>query len=88
MGRSLHAAVCFLVGVNTAHLMAADSRAEFLQLIGRPRVALAPEVKDFPAASGLTQFAFSYASDSENRVPGILLKSIYTCGTAATRTPA
>ncbi len=52
----------------------ADTRADFLKLIDRPRVALAPEIKQAPASDGLTHFAFSYAADATNRVPGILIK--------------
>jgi dienelactone hydrolase len=61
-------------------LSAADSRADFLKLIGRPRVALTPEVQDAPPSDGIVQVTFSYASDAGNRVPGILLKSASATG--------
>jgi dienelactone hydrolase len=54
--------------------LGADTRADFLQLIDRPRVPLVPEVKEAPAPDGFVQLAFSYAADATNRVPGILLK--------------
>ena len=65
-------------------MSAADSRADFLKLIDRPRVALAPEIQATPSADGLAHFAFSYAADATNRVPGLLLKS----PSAAGRRPA
>jgi dienelactone hydrolase len=55
----------------------ADPRADFLKLIDRPRVALAPDVKNSapPSADGLEHLTFSYAADADNRVPGIIVKS-------------
>jgi dienelactone hydrolase len=66
---------------------AADSRADFLKLLDRPHVPLAPEVSS-PATddNGVTQIAFSFASDGQQRVPGILLKSA-SCPTSAVRRP-
>lgn len=55
-------------------LHAADTRADFLQLIDRPRVPLAAEVKEAPSTDGLIRVAFSYAADADNRVPGLLVK--------------
>lgn len=52
-----------------------NSRADFLKLVDRPRVALAPHVDQMANTNGLTQFHFSFASDASNRVPGILLAS-------------
>jgi dienelactone hydrolase len=52
-----------------------DRRADFLRVIERPPVALAPQVEEMPNTNNLAQFHFSYASDSSNRVPGILIKS-------------
>lgn len=52
-----------------------DARGAFLKLIDRPRVALAPEVRPLPDLDGLTQEHFTFAADSEQRVPGILVKS-------------
>jgi dienelactone hydrolase len=55
-----------------AHL---EPRADFLRVIGRPHVALAPQVQELPATNDLAQFHFSFATDAQNRVPGILIKS-------------
>lgn len=52
----------------------ADVRGDFLKLIDRPRVPLAAEVTALPASGLLEEFHFSFASDAEQRVPGILLK--------------
>lgn len=62
---------------------AADTRADFLKLIDRPRVPLAATAtsQEMPTpVEGLVQIAFSYASDADNRVPGILLKSASSIG--------
>ncbi len=53
---------------------AADSRAAFLKLIERPRVALAPEAAPPVEKDGLVEIAFSFSADAHNRVPGILIK--------------
>lgn len=68
-------AVCCALVVSAVQLAAADSRADFLKLIDRPRVPLAPDAKETPSTDGLTHIAFNYAADADNRVPGILLKS-------------
>jgi len=60
---------------STAFAQAADARADFLKLIRRPRVRLAPQVEELPATNGIVQFHFSFASDKEQRVPGILMKA-------------
>ncbi len=51
-----------------------SSRAAFLQLLDRPRVPLAPEVKALPDVADLTQEHFTFAAEQNERVPGILLK--------------
>src|SRR3954464_4437659 len=55
-------------------LHAADTRQDFLKLIDRPRVALDAKVEDLPSTNGLAMFHISFASESGQRVPGILLK--------------
>ncbi len=52
----------------------AATRAAFLKLIDRPRVALAPEVKTLPNIESLTYEHFTYAAEQGERVPGILVK--------------
>jgi dienelactone hydrolase len=54
-----------------AHL---EPRADFLKLIDRPRVALAPLVAELRPTNGLAQFHFSFAADAGDRVPGILME--------------
>ena len=63
-----------------ASLNAADSRAAFLTLIDRPRVAAAPEITGTTMSDGITQITFSYAADADNRVPAILVKSANSKG--------
>src|SRR5689334_15587688 len=73
-------AVFALLATQLAH--AADSRAEFLKLLERPRVPAAATVEAGTEKNGITESAFSYASDAENRVPGILLRSAGAAGSA------
>jgi dienelactone hydrolase len=56
------------------------TRAAFLKLIDRPRVALQPEEKRLAEADGLAQWHFSFAADAEQRVPGILVKQVKAAG--------
>src|ERR1051325_10213135 len=67
--------VAVLCAIATLSVSAADSRGDFLKLIKRPRVPLAPEVEQLPTTNGLLQFHFSFAADAAQRVPGVLLKS-------------
>lgn len=58
---------------------AADTRAAFLKMIDRPRVALAPQVLPWTASGGpdhtsFAQTRFSYASEAGQRVPGIMIR--------------
>ncbi len=48
-------------------------RSEFLKLIDRPRVELSPKIEQMTAGD-LIQIHFSFASETSQRVPGILLK--------------
>jgi dienelactone hydrolase len=69
---------CLLVAVFyllTTCSSEADTRADFLKLIERPRVRLKPQVEELPATNGLAQFHFSFAADAEQRVPGVLVKA-------------
>ena len=74
--RVLLSASLALVLVLASSVRATDTRADFLKLVDRPRVPLAPDVKESaaPSADGLVHLAFSYAADADNRVPGILVK--------------
>lgn len=68
---SLIVALCAFV---TDCVHAADPRADFLKLVHHAKVPLAAKVDELPSVSGLAQFHFSFASDAEQRVPGILMK--------------
>ena len=57
-----------------------NTRADFLKLVDRPRVPLAPEVQELPATNGIAQIRFSFAADASNRVPGVLLKATNSHG--------
>jgi dienelactone hydrolase len=70
------ACFCFHVSLPAAP----DSRADFLKLIDRPRVALAPQVDPPAIKDGLAQSAISYAVESSQRVPGLLIKSAVSTG--------
>ncbi len=70
-------ALLFTVG----RLLAADdSRAAFLKLIDRPRVALAGEIAAPISRDGLSEIAFSFATEAGQRVPGILMKTTASSG--------
>jgi dienelactone hydrolase len=57
-----------------------NTRADFLKLVDRPRVPLSTEVRELPVTNGLAQIHFSFASDTSNRVPGVLLESANSHG--------
>ncbi|HZL77921.1 MAG TPA: acetylxylan esterase [Candidatus Limnocylindrales bacterium] len=77
MNRFLPLLALLLWVTGCAHL---EPRADFLRVIGRPHVALAPQVQELPATNDLAQFHFSFATDAQNRVPGILIKSAGSYG--------
>ena len=52
-----------------------NPRKDFLNVINRPRVPLAPQTEEMPTTNSSVQFHFSFASDKDQRVPGILIKS-------------
>jgi dienelactone hydrolase len=56
------------------------AKAAFLKLIDRPRVPLAPQVKDLGEAGGLAQTHFSFAADVGQRVSAILIKQTKAVG--------
>ncbi|MEO6245783.1 MAG: acetylxylan esterase, partial [Opitutaceae bacterium] len=59
---------------------AADSREAFLKLIDRPRVALAANASPPTAKDGLTEIAFNFATETDQRVPGMLIKASTSSG--------
>lgn len=52
----------------------ADVRSDFLKLIDRPRVPLEAQVTAMPAIGRLDEYHFTFASDAQQRVPGILIE--------------
>ena len=62
----------------TCTALAADSRSAFLQLLDRPRVALAAEAQAPTTRDGFVEIAFSFATEAGQRVPGLLIKSATT----------
>jgi dienelactone hydrolase len=56
-----------------ADASAADTRAAFLRVIDRPRVALAPELHELAPVEGLHRHHLWFSSDATERVPGYLL---------------
>jgi dienelactone hydrolase len=63
-----------LCGLAAGCAPGAGTRADFLKLIDRPRVALSPQVEPMTSTNGIVEFYFSFASDAGDRVPGILMK--------------
>jgi hypothetical protein len=79
----MRAPLVFLLAAFTPGLLAADPRADFLQLIDRPRVPLAAAT-GAPAADGtLVRIDFSYQTEAGQRVPGILLEPAGPAGRRA-----
>ena len=61
-------------GAQAAPREATSTRAAFVKLIERPKVPFTPQVTELPSTNGLVQFHFTFASDAQQRVPGILVK--------------
>jgi len=64
----------------SACALGADSRADFLKLIDRPRVPLAVQADALSATNGFARAHFSFASDAAQRVPGLLLAATNATG--------
>src|ERR1043165_657406 len=64
----------------SARVFAADTRADFLKLIDRPRVPLAAQVDALSPTNGFAREHFSFARDAAQRVPGLLLKATNATG--------
>lgn len=60
-------------GIHARGLEAAPTREAFLKLIDRPRVDPKVDVGDPVEADGLKTSTFSYASEADERVPGIVI---------------
>src|SRR5688500_771394 len=61
-------------------VQSADTRAAFLKLIDRPLVALEPTQSSPGTADGVVEIGFSFATETGQRVPGILVKSPQAAG--------
>jgi hypothetical protein len=86
--RSFAPGIFAAVWLLTAVVLWGGPREDFLKLIDRPRVPLAPEVTNLGATDGLERFHFTFATDSSQRVPGILIKpKSYPSGAATERRP-
>jgi dienelactone hydrolase len=70
-------------GLAAADPAAASPRADFLQLIDRPRVALAPEAGAPVPEGALVRIDFSYQTEAGQRVPGILIEPAAAAGRRA-----
>jgi dienelactone hydrolase len=57
-----------------------DPRADFHRIIDRPRVDLAAQTNEAITTNDCTLIHFSYQSDAQNRVPGILVKPLNAQG--------
>jgi len=52
---------------------ASETRAAYLAVIDRPRIALKPELAQLPAVEGLRKDHLWFSADASERVPGYLL---------------
>lgn len=79
---------CAVIRPAAATPSADATRAAFLKVIDRPRVPLDPQVSaPTPNKDGLTQTAFSFASETGQRVPGLLVAIAATAHPSPTRHP-
>jgi dienelactone hydrolase len=67
------AILCLVLALPALADADAGTRAAYLAIIDRPRVALAPELAELPAVEGLKKFHLWYSADAVERVPGYLL---------------
>src|SRR5438093_3884577 len=61
-------------------LDAASIRSRFLKIIDRPRVRLDPKLRLGGASRGLTATHFTFATDADERVPGIIVRAEKAAG--------
>jgi dienelactone hydrolase len=66
--------VAGLWSTGTVHAQTASARDQFIKLIEHPRIPLTPRVVPLPDITGRLRYHFSFASDSNQRVPGILMR--------------
>ena len=70
----------FLALVTGCAHISAGPRADFSRLVNRPSVALAPQVGATVITNGLALYHFSFSSDADDRVPGILIEPLNFTG--------
>src|SRR3954466_16395280 len=58
----------------------AADRSDFLKILERPRVPLAPELHPERASRGLTATHFTFAAEAGERVPGIIIQADKAAG--------
>jgi len=59
---------------------ATSVRSHFLKIIDRPRVPLNPKLQPGGASQGLTATHFTFATDADERVPGIIIRAEKAAG--------
>lgn len=79
MPRLAPAVILFLAACISA-AFATDSRTAFLKLIDRPTVPLAPRETEATQKDGVIEIGFSFATETGQRVPGILVKTAAASG--------
>jgi dienelactone hydrolase len=80
------ALICFMS--SSGAVLVGGPREDFLKLIDRARVPLAPEITKQGEAQAWEQFHFTFAADSSQRVPGILIRPKPGIGETTERRPA
>jgi dienelactone hydrolase len=79
------ALICLMSSSGTVLL--GGPREDFLKLIDRARVPLAPAVANLGDTDGFKRFHFTFAADSSQRVPGIFIEPKSPAGAVAQRRP-
>jgi dienelactone hydrolase len=72
--RSIVVLVLFSACLRASEVNPSQTREAFLKIVDRPRVPLAPEVTPMALVGSFPSEHFTYASETDQRVPGILVK--------------
>jgi len=79
MLRIIPTLVCISFVLSMLAVCRADTKADFLKLIEKPRAAsLAPQVEQLPADEGFVQYHFSFNAEPNERITGILVRPAAT----------
>jgi dienelactone hydrolase len=65
--------ICCVARADAPPATPTDTRAAFLKVIDRPRVAPKPELGELPAVQGFHKYHLWFSADAGERVPGYLL---------------